>query len=218
MAKVIGKPSNEYVAPAQVQLYTSYYFCSGVYSLIEPKFVDPLRKISKIYIDEAKKQKEFKLDKIYPIIQTDNMFADPRMSEFSTYIAEAAKQVLMSQGYNMENLQMVFTEMWTQEHQQYSGHEQHIHGFGSQISGFYFLDVPKDGPRVVFHDPRPAKEYASLPETNVNEATLASNMINYNPEPGLLIFTNSWLPHTIQRNPSKQPFRFIHFNLGVVNK
>jgi uncharacterized protein (TIGR02466 family) len=216
-AKVIGEvcENTNSVNNEQVQLYGANYFCSSVYSLIEPKFLDSLRKISKLYLDEAKKKT--KVDKNFPIAQGDNMFQDPRIADFVNFVNGAAHQVLVSQGYNMTNFKMMFTEMWAQEHHTGSGHEEHIHGMGNQISGFYFLDTPKDGPRVVFHDPRPAKVYANLPEADSTQATIASNMINYVPEPGLMILTNSWLPHTIQRNPTKQPFRLIHFNLAVVN-
>ena len=75
---------------------------------------------------------------------------------------------------------------------------------------------PKDSPKLVFHDPRPAKVYANLPEFNSSDATYGSVIINYPPEPGKMMFTNSWLPHTIQRNPSKTPFRLVHWNLGVM--
>jgi hypothetical protein len=30
------------------------------------------------------------------------------------------------------------------------------------------------------------------------------------------MFTNSWLPHSFTKNPSKKPFKFIHFNVGVM--
>jgi uncharacterized protein (TIGR02466 family) len=216
-AKVVGEVSentNE-LKSEQVQLYGSNYFCSSIYSLIEPKFLDTLRKVSKLYLDESKKKT--KLDKTFPIAQGDNMFTDPRISDFAGFVSGAAHQVLSSQGYNVTGFKMVYTEMWAQEHHTGSGHEEHIHGMGNQISGFYFLDTPKDGPRVVFHDPRPAKVYANLPEMDITQATIASNMINYTPEPGLMILTNSWLPHTIQRNPSKQPLRLIHFNLAITN-
>ena len=217
MAKVVGEVcenTNE-LKNNQLQLFGAYYFCSGVYSLIEPRFLDTLRKVSKLYLDEAKKKT--KLDKVFPVVQGDNMFADVRLGDFANFITGAAHQTLTSQGYNMTGLKMMFTEMWVQEHHTGSGHEEHIHGMGNQISGFYFLDTPQDGPRIVFHDPRPAKVYANLPEADSTQATLASNMINYAPEPGLMILSNSWLPHTIQRNPSKQPLRLIHFNLAVTN-
>jgi uncharacterized protein (TIGR02466 family) len=212
MAKVIGEVAE--TKPASV-IQPGFYFSSGIYSIIDTQFLTLIRQVSKIYLDDAKKK--LKLDKTYPVMQGNNMNSDPKVQPFAQFVVDVAYQILASQGYNMTNLKMVYNEMWAQEHNTGSGHEQHIHGMGNQISGFYFFDVPKDGPKIVFHDPRPAKVYANLPETDSTQATLASDMINYTPEPGMFIFTNSWLPHTIQRNPAKQPIRLIHFNLAVTN-
>jgi hypothetical protein len=55
-----------------------------------------------------------------------------------------------------------------------------------------------------------------LMEKNPENATYASNSINFVPEEGQIIFTNSWLPHSFTRNESDEPFRMIHFNLGVI--
>jgi hypothetical protein len=54
-----------------------------------------------------------------------------------------------------------------------------------------------------------------LPQQDANQATLASTMINFKPEPGMLMIAPSWLPHSFGRNPVKAPFRFVHFNLAV---
>jgi hypothetical protein len=40
-------------------------------------------------------------------------------------------------------------------------------------------------------------------------------MINFVPEPGMMLFAPAWLAHSFGRNPSKAPFRFVHFNLSV---
>ena len=40
-------------------------------------------------------------------------------------------------------------------------------------------------------------------------------MINFEPKVGQFMFTNAWLPHSFTKNNSEQPFKFIHFNLGV---
>jgi hypothetical protein len=55
----------------------------------------------------------------------------------------------------------------------------------------------------------------SLPEANPSQATLASTMINFKPQPGMMMFAPAWLAHSFGRNASKKPFRFVHFNLTV---
>ena len=105
--------------------------------------------------------------------------------------------------------------MWTQEHYKHSSMEQHVHGYGAQIVGFYFLEVPEGSSRVIFHDPRAGKVQNDLPERDPNNASIASRMINFEPKPGLLMLTNSWLAHSFTRHASDKPIKFVHFNLNV---
>ena len=115
----------------------------------------------------------------------------------------------------MQDKVTTFTEMWTQEHHKHSAMEQHVHGFGAQIVGFYFLDVPENSSRVVFHDPRAGKVQCDLPQQDMNQATIASSMINFEAKPGLLIFANAWLAHSFTRHAADKPMKFVHFNLNV---
>jgi hypothetical protein len=54
-----------------------------------------------------------------------------------------------------------------------------------------------------------------LPEANLNKITIASSKVLFNPKPGSMYFINSWLPHSVTRNPIDDPTRLVHFNLGV---
>jgi uncharacterized protein (TIGR02466 family) len=116
----------------------------------------------------------------------------------------------------MANLTTYFTEFWCQEHYKHSMMEQHIHGNGSQIVGFYFIDTPDDSSFVRLHDPRAAKVQANLPEVNSEVITHASNAVMYKAEPGRLMFIPAWLAHSFTRHSSDKPMRFIHFNLSVM--
>jgi uncharacterized protein (TIGR02466 family) len=199
---------NNEVKNEQVQV--DNLFVCPVYQTYKPEFLTPLRELSQNYIANI----ESKLDKIYPVLMSSNFHNDEKAKPFVDYILEMSWHILTKQGYDMQKYSTTVYEMWCQEHHQYSGQEEHIHPH-AQISGFYFMDVPKESQRVVFHDPRQAKVYANLLETNSKDVTIASQMVNYQPTPGMLIFTNSWLPHSFTRNPSRTPFRFIHFNIGV---
>jgi hypothetical protein len=90
--------------------------------------------------------------------------------------------------------------------------EQHVHP-GVQMVGFYFLDTPDPGSRALFHDPRPGKMSTDMPERNMSQASPASGTINFECQPGDMIITNSWLPHSFSRHGSVKPFRFVHFNI-----
>jgi uncharacterized protein (TIGR02466 family) len=191
----------------------SFYFPSPVYAGKNTDLLPLGKKLCEEYISEAKQTSE--LNEIYPVYLTQNFIHDDRIKPFKEYILNAALLAFNKQGYDLRSAEVFFTEFWCQEHYKYSGQDYHIHGNGSQMTGFYFVECPKDSPAVIFHDPRPVKPYMSLPELDMSQATAASNMINYNPEPGMVLFTNSWVPHSFSKNPSDKKFRFIHFNIGV---
>jgi hypothetical protein len=92
--------------------------------------------------------------------------------------------------------------------------DQHTHP-GILMVGFYFLDVPENSSAITFFDPRPGKVATGPGEANMADITYASNGFHFAPRPGLLIFTNSWLPHAFTRHGSNDPIRFIHFNIGL---
>jgi hypothetical protein len=146
---------------------------------------------------------------------SNDLREDPRLADFSKYVLQTAWNILNVQGYATANLNTFFTWIWTQEHHKHSLMEQHIHGGRDQLVGFYFLDCPIDCSRVLFHDPRPGKVQINLPEANFNEVTYGSNLINFVPEPGMLIFSNAWLPHSFSRHAATEPLTFVHFNIGV---
>lgn len=192
-----------------------HYFPSVLYTIDRPEFLDNLRTVSNEYLASIKTTNT--LNEIYPVWQTVGFQNDARIADFVRFIGTTCWDILAGQGYNMMPLHTTVTELWCQEHHKFSGQDEHIHGMGNQISGFYILDVPEDNtPRVAIHDPRPAKQYANLHEANMANATYASLAINFLPKPGQFMFFNSWLPHSFTKNPSSTPLRFIHFNIGVI--
>jgi hypothetical protein len=94
----------------------------------------------------------------------------------------------------------------------------HVHGLGSQIVGFYFLEAPEDCSKLVFHDPRAAKVQIDLPEQNMELVTPASKMVNLTPKAGMMVFANSWLAHSFTRHAAELPIKFVHFNLTVIQQ
>jgi len=191
-------------------LNETHYFACPVYMVKKEDFLEPVRKVSDRYLQAAREHQEPSY-----ISMTANYSHEPDVQDFSQYVSQTAWNILHSQGYAMKDLVTYFTEMWTQEHGAMSSMETHIHGRGAQISAFYFLDVPKDGCKFAIHDPRAAKVITNLPEEESTEITSASHQILFTPEPGTLIFTNAWLPHSLTKNLSRDPCRFVHMNLSV---
>lgn len=220
MAKTTSKKSKVCKAAAsvaevvkQTQLQVSYQFPCPIYLIDRPDFLESVNLVSE---ESLNKRKEIdQLHELYPLYMTENYFADQRIKEFSEFIGSTAWNILNDQGYAMQNKTVSYLEMWTQEHHKHSSMEQHVHGYGAQIVGFYFLETPENCSRVVFHDPRAAKVQIDLPEQDVSIATPASKMINFEPKAGQLIFANAWLAHSFTRHASEKPIKFVHFNLTV---
>jgi len=200
----------------QTQLQVAYHFPCPIYLIERPDFLDAVNAVSEEALEVAKKAQE--LNEIYPVHMTQSYFADPRVAGFSEFVGATAWNILNEQGYAMQDKAVQFTEMWTQEHHKHSSMDAHVHGFGSQIVGFYFLETPEGGSNVVFHDPRAGKVQIDLPEQNMSAATPASKMINFTPKPGMMIFANSWLSHSFTRHAADLPIKFVHFNLTVIHQ
>lgn len=198
------------------QLQVAHHFPCPIYLIERPDFLEVVNSVSEEALEIQRKERD--LNEIYPVYMTSNYFADTRMAKFSEFVGATAWNILNEQGYVMQDKAVQFTEMWTQEHHKHSAMDAHVHGFGSQIVGFYFLETPEGGSNVVFHDPRAAKVQIDLPEQDINMATAASKAINFTPKPGMIIFANSWLAHSFTRHAAELPIKFVHFNLTVIHQ
>lgn len=198
------------------QLQVAYHFPCPIYIIERPDFLEAVNVVSEEALEVQRKARD--LNEIHPLYMTGNYFGDPRMGAFSEFVGATAWNILSEQGYAMQNMAVQFTEMWTQEHHKHSAMDAHVHGYGSQIVGFYFLETPEGGSNVVFHDPRAGKVQIDLPEQDMSAATPASKMINFTPKPGMMIFANSWLMHSFTRHAADLPIKFVHFNLTVIQQ
>ena len=194
------------------ELITETLFPTQISIVKRVDFVKPCLEVFEEYISTARSESD--VNSIYPVTQTYDMLQDGRLSPFLEFISETAWDILNDQGYNMDMFYTQANSVWGQSHPKTSSMEYHTHS--SLISGFFFLSVPENSSQLQFHDPRPVKTFASLPEKQLNIITPATNIINYTPEVGSIYFTNSWLPHSVTRNASDEPVKFIHFNIHTI--
>jgi len=190
------------------------YFPSTVYKLKKLKFLND----AKVACNEAilKEKTRNKLNDIYPVYMSENLFGYKGMDKLVEYIGSTAWNILKSQGYAIDHYRTTLDAFWCQEHYMHSAMEQHVHGAGSQIVGFYFVQIPENSSEVLFFDPRSAKVQINLPEADLSAASPASNIIRFTPEEGTLLLTNSYIAHSFTRHASKTACQFIHFNVSVV--
>jgi uncharacterized protein (TIGR02466 family) len=190
------------------------HFATTAYFIEKPEFLETAKFVSKEYLLEIKKDKP-KVNKLYPVYMSSSFWHDERVRDLVSFIGRAAWNILSDQGHNMDNQEVYFQEMWAQEHYTHSANDEHVHGNGCQITGFYILEAPEDCSMIAIHDPRPAKRQINLPEKDFTKITSASTAAYYQPKPGQLYFLNSWVPHGFTRHGSNKPFKFIHFNLAT---
>lgn len=184
-------------------------FSTSVYVIQKDDFLESVREVSEEYLKPQKKDDEY-------LAMSGSFIHEEKVAPFAQYISQTAWNILASQGYAVDKLATYFTEMWTQEHRHGSSMDTHVHGQGSQMSCFYFINVPEDSCKLVIHDPRPAKVVVSLPEADSQKISDATTHIVLTPKEGMMIFTNSWLAHSFTKNLSQEPMRFVHMNLSVM--
>ena len=217
--EIIGEvPPQPELTPEQQanRLNVEFHFPSGVYWIDKSEFLETAKFVSKEYLNTAKKNKpkDKLMDKLFPVVMSETFAGDERVRDLVMYIAQTSWNILSEQGHAMQNQEVFIMDFWAQEHHMRSANEEHVHGFGAQITGFYILEAPEDCSRISIFDPRPAKRQINLPERDMSMVTYASHAANYVPQPGNLYFLNTWIPHGFTRHGSEKPLKFIHFNLG----
>jgi len=182
-------------------------FPSAVGSLSLPEYVVPATAVLKEKVSTQQPN-------VWNVYQTEALY-DERLDGLLTRIAQESFSMLSEQGYNMQNVQARVSEFWGQEFRNTGQHIEHVHTSGSQITGFYFVEVPPNSAMPMVFDPRQGKRQINMPQANIEQVTYASEQIYMGVVPGDLILMNAWLPHGFTRHQSDQPFRFIHFNVVV---
>ena len=101
-------------ATPELQVYT--YFPTNIYVIEKPEYLDAVKEVAL----EATPEQAKDYDEIYPVVMSGNMFADPRIDEFVSFVGKSAFDILNYQGVAMDNYHLFFTEMWMQEHHKHS--------------------------------------------------------------------------------------------------
>jgi uncharacterized protein (TIGR02466 family) len=206
------------------------YFITPVYSTVISEWVKPLIKATDPFIKKAKNNNKINIkDRNKNLKKNIGDFAMSHHSEslinifefkdLQDFVGKSSLKILNHMGYDLNNYEICWTELWVQEFAKNGGghHEGHIH-YDNHISGFYFLKCSDKTSYPIFHDPRLAKSITQLPLKNELDVTFGTQYINYKPQPGTLILFPSFLEHQFTVDLGVEPFRFIHFNLQAVRK
>ena len=211
------------------QLNREDYFKCPIWFGDSPEFVTDIDKASDKYIDEARKNLQPDIDKrnkanktkgdLGSVYHSTTLIGDPKFKVLTDYIGATSHNLLLEMGFDMSNHQLFTTEMWVQEFAKNGGghHTLHTHWNG-HMSGFYFLKASDKTSLPLFEDPRAGNVMNLLPELDKSKVTYASSAINYQVQPGRMIFFPSYMPHQYVVDMGVEPFRFIHFNCQAIPK
>jgi len=144
----------------------------------------------------------------------EKLYQDKRFYNFELLIRNTARNILIDQGFDLDNYSLNYTEMWIQKFAfEGGGHQDtHVH-WDNHISGFYFVDCSERTSKPIFHDPRQGRMMLNLPIKDHSKLCPAMERQIIKVKRGTLLMFNSWLPHQFSVDDGIDPFRFIHFNL-----
>lgn len=187
------------------------YFPSVIYRKEFPEFIQESLATAEDSYAFVEQTNEF-TDKL---VQTGDISADPRLVILISQILKESKEILDSQGYLVDEANFYVADIWAQKFGHSANNLQHVHP-NRVLSGFYFLEVPKNSGHPLFFDPRPGKVMSDFPLKPGNQVSIATPTIAFdNVINGTMLIFNSWLPHLITYHYSYDPLKFIHFNIGV---
>jgi uncharacterized protein (TIGR02466 family) len=180
-------------------------------------FSSPIYREERVeWVEETLKHTHKYYEQMEPSVvkQTTHMANDPDLGYLASYFRDKSVSILKDQGYLTDEYEFYVSGMWGQEFACTGSNIMHVHG-DSQISGFYFLEVPEGGSYPIFDDPRPGKRMTDLWVQPSDHVTMATPQIHFdNVQAGTMMLFNSWLPHMITQNQSDNPTKFIHFILS----
>jgi uncharacterized protein (TIGR02466 family) len=210
-----------------INFKSSLYFQSPIWTAEVPIFLKDAIKITDKYLKKSEKLMKDKLKKEPKWRQaigdfglskhSESLSNDPKMKDLVEFIGQRSFEFLNWQGFDLQEHSLHFTEFWVQEFSNKGGghHDTHVH-WNQHVSGFYFLKCSEKTSYPIFHDPRPGAEMTKLFMKKQTTINLGTSQVHYKPNPGTMIIFPGYVPHQFALDAGLDPFRFIHFNLKVV--
>ena len=198
------------------------YFKTPIWIEDKPEFVKSLDKASNEYIKEAKKREKDYIKKHGDFgrsYHSTSMIADNNFRDFRDYIGQKSWEFLDWCGFDMQQYQTMFSELWVQEFAKKGGghHSAHVH-WNQHVSGFYFLKCSDKTSYPIFHEPRTGARATKLKMKPGNGIFHGTELVHFKPKPGTLIIFPGYMEHEYAVDHGVEPFRFIHWNIQAVPK
>ena len=210
-----------------VDFKSAFYFQTPVWIAEAPMFLKSAIKLTDKYLKKGEKLLKDKMKNDpkwkkeigdFGLSNHSESFSqDPKAKDLVQFIGQRSYEFLDWQGFDLKNHSLHFTEFWVQEFSKRGGghHSTHQH-WNQHVSGFYFLKCSDKTSYPIFHEPRPGAEMTKLPLKDQSQITMGTSQVHYKPQPGTMIIFPGYVPHEFAVDAGIEPFRFIHWNIKVV--
>jgi|TARA_R100000030_G_scaffold59099_2_gene44375 uncharacterized protein (TIGR02466 family) len=141
----------------------------------------------------------------------DTLHEHDKFQEFKSEIFNFADEAFMHLGVQKEYFPEI-TGMWGIVNPPGSSNKLHNHPYNF-MSGVYYLQVPEDSGRIVFHDPKPQAEVLSPPRVE-NHSIHVAHRVNFKPQNGTLLLFPSYVNHEVEENNSQEDRIIVSFNIN----
>jgi uncharacterized protein (TIGR02466 family) len=193
----------------------NHYFPTAVFSEMNIPLAEAMLPVARKYLDDKEyigNRWDYKntFDKSWKLVE------QPDIKPYTDYVTEKSKQFLDEIGYN-PNVYEWHKTVFVSEIFKNDNHEKHSHP-DSTISGLLYLQVPENSAPLIFMDPRPHRNFISMPKTPRNTVTNREKIVII-PRKGLFLAWESWLPHAIPKSNNEGEGRItMVFNLKGIQK
>jgi uncharacterized protein (TIGR02466 family) len=188
----------------------NYYFPTAVFSELNEQLAEDMLPVAKKYLNDNKFANN-KFNYRNTFSNSWELAKQPDIKPYKDYITSKSKSFMNELGYDLNPIEldsMVFvSEMFKGNH-----HGEHTHP-DSIISGLLYLQVPENSAPLIILDPRPHRNFISLPKSKNSSYTAGKHLIM--PRKGLFLCWESWLPHVVPETGNVDEGRItMVFNLG----
>lgn len=145
--------------------------------------------------------------------QTENNLENrPELQELMSVVMGHAGEALSS--LRIQHNGYLVTGCWANIKPEGAGHRPHTHP-NNYLSGVYYVRTPRQGGRIVFHDPRiqPTLMSPRVAEENQYNCPRANLPVRE----GMLVLFPAWLTHSVESNPEDVDRISIAFNIMFKN-
>jgi uncharacterized protein (TIGR02466 family) len=132
---------------------------------------------------------------------------------FKNWLEKIGADYLTQLGYDSECIEFTY-QIFFSEMRYGDRHGVHTHP-NALLSGLIYLEIPEDSSSICFFDPRTFRNHVSIPVLN-NQVENWSH-VSFAPQNGLYLIWESWIPHEVPMNKSKDGRITMVFNLGKKN-